>query len=761
MSDERRFSEALDYHENPRPGKIQIAPTKPTATASDLSLAYSPGVAEPCLEIEKDPNDVFRYTNRGNLVAVVSNGTAVLGLGNIGALAGKPVMEGKAVLFKRFADIDVFDIELNASDPDDVIRACEMLEPTFGGINLEDIKAPECFVIEETLKARLDIPVFHDDQHGTAIIAGAGLLNACEITGRDIADVVVVVNGAGAAGIACAKFVCDLGVKQENVLLCDSKGVIHDGRDDLNEYKQQFAVTTDRRTLADAMKGADCFIGVSVKDVVDEAMVKSMAPKPIVFALANPDPEITYDRAKAAVPDAIVATGRSDTPNQVNNVLGFPFLFRGALDVHAKSISDKMKVAAAYALADLAKEPVPASVLRAYGVEALEFGPDLIIPKPFDPRVLWHVAPAVARVATEEGIARRPLEDPEHYADSLQARFEATFGVMQSVRVRAQRRPQQVVFPQGADPRVLRACRRMLDENIGKPILLGDADEIRAQLDTMHIEPAGIEIVDPNARDARREKLVDGLFGLRQRRGLTRVDADDELADPHAFGCMLVNEGMADALVGGLTDYFPETIRPALQIIPLLPGRTVVTSTYVVLLGGRSWFLADCALNFEPNPEQLAEIAMASAALARDMDTVPRVAMISHSNFGSVRSEEARRVQQAVRICHERDPELELDGEMHADTAVVSSLLKGRHPFSRLKDAANVLVFPNLTAANAAYKLLYRVGGGELIGPILSGFSRSVHVLPRDAEVGDIVNLAAYAVLDAQRKSSAKAASGS
>ena len=755
MSEERRFSEALDYHATPRPGKIQITPTKPTATAHDLALAYSPGVAEPCLEIARDPEEVFRYTNRANLVAVVSNGTAVLGLGDIGALAGKPVMEGKAVLFKRFADIDVFDIELNAKTADDVIRACEMLEPTFGGINLEDIKAPECFVIEETLKERLDIPVFHDDQHGTAIIAGAGLLNSCEITGRKIEDVTVVVNGAGAAGIACAKFVVSLGVKKENVLLCDSKGVIHTGRDDLNPWKEEFAVDTDKRSLEDAMKDADCFIGVSVKDVVTPEMVKSMAAKPIVFALANPDPEISYDAAKAAVPDAIVATGRSDTPNQVNNVLGFPFLFRGALDVHATGISDGMKVAAAYALADLAKQTVPASVLRAYGVEQMEFGPDLIIPKPFDPRVLWHVAPAVARVATEEGIARRPLQDVETYAEQLRSRFEATFSVMQTIRVRARQKLQQIVFPQGAETRVLRACRRLVDEHIGTPMLLGDRDEILELADKQKLDLDGIEILDPASEDGRHEQLAQELFRMRQRKGMTLRDAQEALHNPNMFGAMLVQQGKADAMLGGLTHYYPETIRPSLQTIPLEEGRTVVSAAYVILLGGRSWFLADCAVNLEPTAEQLAEIALATASLARDLNTVPRVALISHSNFGSVKSAEAAKVRKAVSICREREPELELDGEMQADTAVVYSMLRERHPFARLSDTANVLVFPDLTSANAAYKLLYRVGGGELIGPILSGLSRSVHVLPREAEVGDVVNLAAYAALDAQRKSAA------
>ena len=747
-----RFSEALEYHASPRPGKLQIAPTKPTATAADLSLAYSPGVAEPCQEIHRDPEEAFRYTNRGNLVAVVSNGTAVLGLGNIGALAGKPVMEGKAVLFKRFADIDVYDIELNTEDPDDVIRACEMLEPTFGGINLEDIKAPECFVIEETLKARLDIPVFHDDQHGTAIIAGAGLVNACELTERRIGDITVVINGAGAAGIACAKFVESLGVAHENILLCDSRGVCHADREDLNEYKRLFAVETDKRSLADALVGADCFIGVSVADVVTPEMVESMAPRPIVFALANPDPEITYDAAKEAVPDAIVATGRSDFPNQVNNVLGFPFLFRGALDVHAKGISDRMKIAAAKALADLAKEPVPESVLKAYDVDTLEFGPDLIIPKPFDPRVLWYVAPAVAQTATEEGIARRPLEDVEKYRTQLRARFEDTYGVMQRVTVRAKQKPQPLVFPQGPDPRVLRAARRLLDERIAAPVILGRRERVEARAEEMHIDLDGVTVLDPKREDEQHVRFAESLHALRQRKGMTLRDATEALRDPNMYGSMMLREGEASALLGGLTGYFPETLRPALQVLPLEEGRTTVSATYVVLLKGRPWFLADCAVNIEPDAEELAEIALSAVQVARDMDAEPRVAFISHSNFGSVRGEEHRRITAALQLCLERSPGLKIDGEMHADTAVDARLLATRHPFNRLGDAANVLVFPGLTAANAAYKLLHHLGGGELIGPILSGFSRSVHVLQRDAEVGDVVNLATLAVLDAQRK---------
>ncbi len=752
MTTRKHFSEALDYHRRGRPGKIQIRPTKPTATQHDLSMAYTPGVAEPCLEIQKNPHDAFLYTNRANLVAVVSNGSAVLGLGNIGALAGKPVMEGKAVLFKRFADIDVFDLELATDDPDEIIRTCELLEPTFGGINLEDIKAPECFYIEETLKKKLEIPVFHDDQHGTAIIAGAGLLNACEVTGRKLEDVKLVVSGAGAAGIACSRFMVELGVRKENVLLCDSKGVIHSGRDDLNSIKQEWAVETEARNLADAMVDADVFLGVSVKDLVTKDMVRSMAPRPIIFALANPDPEISYEDAKEARPDSIVATGRSDYPNQVNNVLGFPFIFRGALDVKAKGITETMKVAASQALARLAKEDVPDSVLKAYNLEHLEFGEDYVIPKPFDPRVLWYVAPAIAKAATEEGIAREPLDDLDAYAEALRARFQASYNLMQAVRVRAQRKPQQVVYPHGADIRFIRAARRVVDEQIGLPILLGREEEIEKLAAERNISLGGIEVHDPRLKDECHVELAENLFHLRARKGMTIEDARRALLEPNMHAAMMLHSGKADAVVGGLTTYYPETIRPALQVLPMAPGRTTVMAAYVVLIGQRPYLLADCAVNREPTAEQLAEIAMAVADVARELQIEPRVAMLSYSNFGSAQGGEVDKVRRAVQICWEKAPDLPLDGEMHADTAVVKEILQERHPFNRLGRQANCLVFPNLSAANIAYKLLHRLGGGEIIGPILNGLSRSVHVLQRDAEVGDIVNLTAIAVLDAQRK---------
>ncbi len=755
MSDRKPFSEALDYHARGRPGKLEIHPTKPTATQHDLSLAYTPGVAEPCREIDQDASSVFRYTNRGNLVAVVSNGTAVLGLGNIGALAAKPVMEGKAVLFKRFADIDVFDVEVGSEDPDDVIRFCELLEPTVGGINLEDIKAPDCFYIEDRLREKLSVPVFHDDQHGTAIIAGAGFFNALEITDRKIGDTRVVFNGAGAAGIACARFFRQLGVRPENMLLCDSRGVIYRGREGaLTAEKEEFAADTDRRTLEDALVDADCFVGVSVGGVVTGEMVKKMSPHPIIFALANPDPEIPFDEAREARPDAIVATGRSDFPNQVNNVLGFPFIFRGALDVRARQVTEGMKVAAAHALAELAREPVPDVVLKAYELEHLTFGPDYIIPKPFDPRVLWYVAPAVAKAAGDEAVAGLPITDVETYRQALQERFQASYGVIRTVTAKARTHPMTVVYPLGADARIVRAARRVVDENIARPILLGDVNEITALADERQIPLEDIRIIDPMEEPEVREKYARALFGLRQRKGITPEDAERAIVNANLYAAMMLQQGDADAVLGGLTTYYADTIRPALQVLPLQEGRTIVSALYIMVVKGRPYFFADCAVNIAPTAEQIAEIALSAAATAlHEFDVQPRVALVSYSNFGSARGEEAERVREAVRICHERAPHLPLDGEMHADTAVVAELLERRHPFSRLKGPANVLVFPNLTAANAAYQLLHHLGDAEVIGPILTGLSKSVHVLQRDAEVGDIVNLTAIAVLDAQRKS--------
>jgi malate dehydrogenase (oxaloacetate-decarboxylating)(NADP+) len=753
MPDRPTFSEALEYHEHPRPGKLEIRATKPTATQADLSLAYSPGVAEPCRAIADDPEAAFRYTNRGNSVAVVSNGSAVLGLGNIGPLASKPVMEGKAVLFKRFADIDVFDLEIDATTPADVIRFCEMLAPTVGGINLEDIKAPDCFEIEATLRERLDVPVFHDDQHGTAIIGGAAFINAMELTGRRPSDMRVVFSGAGAAGVATARFFRQLGVKAENMLMVDSRGVIHDGRDDLTDIKREFSNTTDARTLADALVGADAFVGVSVGGTVTQDMVRSMNDDPIVFALANPDPEITYDEALEARPDAIVATGRSDFPNQVNNVLGFPFIFRGALDVRAKGVSESMKVAAAEALAALAREPVPESVLRAYNLERLQFGRDYLIPKPFDPRVLVRVAPAVAVRATEEGLARVPLVDVDVYREELRARFQASYGLINTVTTKARREPLRVAYPHGHDLRIIRAARRVMDEGIATPVLIGDTGLIRELGSEAGVSLDGIDMVDPDLEETTRQRYAAILEGLRRHKGISLQEAKRWVRDPNMYASLMVREGVADALLGGLTTFYPETIRPALQVLRVEEGRTIVSSLYVVVVRGTPYFLTDCAVNIEPTARQLVEIAEAAIDIAqRQFDRSPRVAFISYSDFGSAGGDEPARVREAVDAFRAAHPDVPADGEMQAGTAVVGDLLRRRRPDGPLDRPANVLVFPNLTAGNAAYQLLNRLGGAEVIGPILSGFANSVHVLQRDAEVTDVVNLTAVAVADAHRR---------
>lgn len=755
MSLKPKFSEALDYHEKPRPGKIEIRATKPTATQSDLSLAYTPGVADPCLAIADDPEAAFQYTNRGNLVAVVSNGSAVLGLGNIGALASKPVMEGKAVLFKRFADIDVFDLEIDASDPDDVVKFCELLAPTVGGINLEDIKAPECFYIEATLRERLDIPVFHDDQHGTAIIGGAAFINALDITSRDVSTTRVVVAGAGAAGVACARFFIEVGVDPANLLMVDQKGVIHSDRDDLTEVKQEFAVDTDARTLADAMEDADAFIGVAVAGLVTKEMVQSMAANPIVFAMANPDPEISYEDAKAARDDVIMATGRSDYPNQVNNVLGFPFIFRGALDVRARAVSERMKIAAANALAQLAREPVPDAVLRAYNLEHLSFGPDYLIPKPFDPRALWTVAPAVAQAAMDEGLARIDIDDMEVYKTQLQTRFRASHALIHSITIKAMEQPKRVAYPHADDVRILRAARRVRNEGIGSPVLLGPAERIRELADAAGIDLEGMEVIDPADTRSDASHYATVLEELRRDRGLSLHEAQRLVKDPNMYGSLMVREGAADALLGGLTTYYPETIRPALQVLKVQEGRSIVSSVYLVVVGGRPYFFTDCAVNIEPTAEQLAEIALAATKTAEeDFDRDPRVAFISYSDFGSAGGDEPARVRQAVEIFRQARPDVPVDGEMQADSAVVTELIESRRPGGPLRRPANVLVFPNLTAANASYKLLNRLGGAEVIGPILSGLSKPVHVLQRDASVSDVVNMTAIAVAEAQRRNS-------
>ena len=745
-----RPEDALEYHAAAPAGKVSVVPTKPCRTQRDLSLAYSPGVAVPCLAIEKDPSLAYAYTAKANLVGVVSNGTAVLGLGNIGALAGKPVMEGKGVLFKRFADIDVFDIELDTQNADEVIRTCQILEPTFGGINLEDIKAPECFYIEETLKKTMKIPVFHDDQHGTAIISAAGLLNALEIVGKQIGEIKVVFNGAGASAISCAEHYVRLGVRRENILMCDTKGVLYAGRTEgMNEYKARFAVKTTARTLEEAMDGADVFFGLSKGNSVTPEMILKMAPNPIIFALANPDPEIDYDLAIKTRPDAIMATGRSDFPNMINNVLGFPFIFRGALDVRATTINDEMKLAATRALAALAKEDVPDSVLRAYGVDRMEFGREYIIPKPFDPRVLIWEAAAVAQAAMETGVAQKPV-DIKQYREDLERRLGNANYVMRAMIHKAKRQPKRIVFTEGEEGKILRACQILMDESIAVPVLLGDEKRIRERIAELHLHLNGIEIVDP-ATSPLRPQYVEEFYSLRQRRGVTRIEAEQSLLNHTTFGSVMVRLGQADALIGGLTTHYPDTIRPALQVIEVRPEIRKVSGVYVLITPkGDIYFLADATVNIEPSAEDLAEIAIMTAEKARRFSQEPRVAMLSFSNFGSTRHPLADKVRRAVELVRQRAPGLMIDGEMQADTAVVPQILDETYPFSTLKGGANVLIFPNLEAGNIAYKLLQRIGGCELIGPLLTGLSKPVHVLQRGSEVNDIVHVAAVAVVDAQ-----------
>jgi malate dehydrogenase (oxaloacetate-decarboxylating)(NADP+) len=745
-----RKEDALNYHSRGRKGKIEVRATKPCRTQRDLSLAYTPGVAEPCREISRNPQDVFTYTAKGNLVAVVSNGTAVLGLGNIGALAGKPVMEGKGVLFKRFADIDVFDLEVDTQDPDELIQVVKLLEPTFGGINLEDIKAPECFHIEETLKREMEIPVFHDDQHGTAIISGAALLNALELVGKKIENVRVVYNGAGAAGIACATLYIRLGVKPENVMMCDSVGVLFKGRTKgMNPYKEKFAVETEARTLEEAMRGADVFVGVSVADVVTKEMVRSMADTPIVFAMANPDPEITYDDAKAARDDIIMATGRSDYPNQVNNVLGFPFIFRGALDVRATAINEEMKVAACHALADLAKEDVPDSVEKAYGGERLEFGPDYIIPKPFDPRVLLWEAPAVAKAAIDSGVARVEL-DMDEYRSQLEARLGRSREVMRVVINKARNAPKKIVYPEGDHEKILRASQIIIDEGIAHPILLGSKEVIDKKIEDLKLDLRGVRIIDPTDCD-RYDEYVEEFYRLRQRRGMTLHWARKMMRNRNYFGSMMVHMGDADGLISGVTYNYPETIRPALHVIKVREDVRRVSGVYMMIVNNNVYFFSDATVNIEPSSEDLAEIAICCAEQVRRFDMEPRVAMLSFSNFGSTRHPLAEKVRRAVEIVKARVPELKIDGEMQADTAVVPEIIRELYPFCEIPDGANVLIFPDLQSGNIAYKLLARLGGAEAIGPILMGMRKPVHVLQfGGGEVDDVVNMTAIAVVDAQ-----------
>ena len=743
--------DVYEYHEKPRPGKLEVVTSKPCLTQRDLSLAYTPGVARPCLAIEKDPELAYKYTGKGNLVAVISNGTAVLGLGDIGALGGKPVMEGKGVLFKRFAGIDVFDIELNEKDPQKIVEIVKALEPTFGGINLEDIKAPECFYIEEELKKICDIPIFHDDQHGTAIISGAALINALELVNKKVDEVRVVFAGAGAAGIACADLYLNLGVKRENIHFVDTVGVIYKGRTEkMNPYKERYAVETKERTLADALKGADVFVGVSAKDLVTPEMLKTMAENPIVFAMANPDPEIPYPLAVATRKDVIMATGRSDYPNQVNNVLGFPFIFRGALDVRSKAINNEMKMAASRALAKLAKEDVPEVVLKAYGVNSMSFGREYLIPKPFDPRVLTWEAPAVAKAACDTGVARKPITDWDAYREQLERMLGPSRKVMHFVMRKARtEKPKRIVFPEGEHDSIIRAARDIVDQKIGMPVLLGNEQVIRGTAAKLGIEQLEFEIVNlPHAEKG--EAYAKALYGLRQRKGVTLPAAEDMVKDPTVFGLMMLQTGDADGFVGGMYRAYPETIRPAIQILGLKPGATRASAAHILVLKDRIFFCADTMVNIEPTADELAEIALQAADLATNFGTEPKVAMLAFSSFGSVPHPMTKKVAAAVDIVRAKNPKLVVDGEMHLDTAVVEEIVTKNYPHSRIKGDANVLIFPGLASGNIGYKLVQRLGGADALGPILLGVRKPVNVLQHGMTVAEIVNVAAITAMSAE-----------
>lgn len=751
-----RKQQALEYHAKGRPGKIEVVPTKEAKTQRDLTLAYSPGVAIPCLEIAANPEDVYKYTAKGNLVAVISNGTAVLGLGDIGPEAGKPVMEGKAVLFKIFADIDVFDIEINEKDPEKFVQIVKALEPTFGGVNLEDIKAPECFYIETHLKEQMKIPVMHDDQHGTAIISGAALLNALEIQGKKIENAKFVVNGAGAASISCCRLYIALGAKKENFLMFDSKGLIHTGRAGIDGMKAEFATTKPDCSFESAFKDADVFIGLSKGNVVSQEMIKAMAKKPIVFALANPDPEISYDAATSVRKDLIMATGRVDYPNQVNNVLGFPYIFRGALDVRATKINEAMKLAAVKALAELAKKPVPDLVSMAYNQSNLNFGSDYIIPKPVDPRLLSTVAPAVAKAAIESGVAQKIIENWDEYAIELNKRLGLDNQLMRAIGNKARHDPKRLVFAEADNQKILKAASIAYDDGIAYPILLGTEDKIRKIAADNNIDLSDIPIIDPRSdeMELKREEYGNLFFKKRQRKGYNQYESMKIMKDRNHFGCMMVETGDADAMISGLTRNYADAIRPALHIIGTEEGVTKIAGMYLLLTKKGPLFLADTTVNFNPTAEELADITMLVAKEVRNFNLTPKIAMLSYSNFGSSDSDEARLVYRATKLVKKKDPSLVVDGEMQASLAFNNEILKDNYPFSELVDQqVNVLIFPNLTAGNVAYNLLKEIGGADAIGPILLGLKKPVHVLQLGSSERSIVNMALIAVVDAQMKS--------
>ena len=756
MKSDLRKQQALDYHSKGRPGKIEVVPTKDAKTQRDLSLAYSPGVAEPCKEIAAHKEDVYKYTAKGNLVGVISNGTAVLGLGDIGPEAGKPVMEGKGVLFKIFADIDVFDIEINEKDPEKFVQIVRSLEPTFGGINLEDIKAPECFYIEKKLKETMAIPVMHDDQHGTAIISAAALLNALEIQKKKIDRVKFVVNGAGAAAMACINLYVALGANIENFIVFDRKGSLHRGRTDLDEFKEKFATAGGESSLEQAMKDADVFIGLSSGNVVSQDMIRSMAKNPIVFAMANPDPEIGWEDAVAARKDLIMATGRSDYPNQVNNVLGFPYIFRGALDVRATQINESMKMAAVKALAELAKTPVPDIVNLAYNERTISFGPHYIIPKPVDPRLLASVAPAVAKAAIDSGVAQYPISDWDVYAADLNSRLGLDNQILRAIGNRARRDPRRIVFVEADNVKVLKAAAVTFEEGVGYPILLGDELRIKNIALSNGIDLDSIPIIDPRSESSeeKRHQYTEIFFRKRNRKGFNAYEARKAMRDRNYFGCMMVECGDADAMISGLTRNYPDTIRPALQVIGTEEGVKKIAGMYMMMTKRGPLFLADTTVNFNPTAEELAEITLLAAREVRDFNIIPRIAMLSYSNFGSSNSPEARLVAEATRLVKQKMPSLIVDGEMQANVAFNKKLLKENYPFSELVDKdVNTLIFPNLAAGNVTYNILKELGGADAIGPILLGLKKPVHVLQLGSSVRSIVNMALIAVVDAQSKS--------
>jgi malate dehydrogenase (oxaloacetate-decarboxylating)(NADP+) len=749
--------DALRYHFEGRPGKLEVITTKPHTTQRDLSLAYSPGVAYPCLEIEKNFEDIYKYTSKGNLVAVISNGTAVLGLGDIGAGAGKPVMEGKGFLFKIFADIDVFDIEVDTKDIDQFVDTVKNIAVTFGGINLEDIKAPECFEIEERLKRELQIPLMHDDQHGTAIISSAGIINSLELSGKILSEAKIVINGAGASAIACSKLIVSLGAKHENMVMLDSKGVLRKDRTDLNKYKIEFATGRDIRTLAEAMTGADIFLGLSQANIVSKEMVKSMAKNPIVFAMANPDPEIPYDDAMSSRDDLIMATGRSDYPNQVNNVLGFPYIFRGALDVRATCINEEMKLAAVHALAGLAKEAVPESVSKAYNVQNLIFGKDYIIPKPLDPRLLTTVAPAVAKAAMDSGVARKPIEDWNQYKLELSQRLGLDNQLFHGIVIKAKQNPKKVVFAEGNNLKVLRAANELLHEGIAIPVLLGNEDEIRQLIAENHLDLNDTPIFDPHSMSSNemRKTFADLIWKKRQRKGVNLEEAYEFTFNRNYFGIMMVDTGLADAMISGVTSHYGDVMSPALKLIGPKPNIKHISSVYIVMTKRGPLFFADTTVNLDPDVQTLIETTLLTADQVKKFNIEPVIAMVSYSNFGSVPSTEYTRtldrVRQSVAFLHQNHPELIVDGEIQMNFALNKELRSQKFPFTRLENRdVNTIIFPNLTSGNIAYKMMYEIGGAEVVGPILMGMNKPILVVPTECSVRDIVNMTTIAVVDAQ-----------